>query len=66
MLHWFYEKDGAKYCPDIWNVNGSKLPKPKGSDKDMTAYRKHYCDWIASLTPIEYEQILKNQIGDND
>ncbi len=62
---WFYEEDGAKYCPDIWEFEtGKKLPKPEGSDPDMKAYRKRYCDWIASLSPEKYLSILKHQIGD--
>jgi hypothetical protein len=63
---WFYELDGHQYCPEIWDFNsGKKLPKPLGSDENMTAYRKRYCDWIASLDPAEYERILKHQIGDD-
>lgn len=62
---WFYEKDGYQYCPDIWSIDmGKKIPKPEGSDTNMTAYRKRYCDWIAALSPAEYESILKSQIGD--
>lgn len=65
MLHWFYELDGWHYCPDQWDFEtGTKLPKPEGSDDNMKAYRKRYCDWIASLTKEEYERILKFQIGD--
>lgn len=67
MLYWFYEEDGVKYCPDTWDFpSGKKLPKPKGSDRDMTAYRKRYCDWIAALSPEQYLVILKQQIGDED
>jgi hypothetical protein len=65
MLYWFYEEDGAKYCPDTWDFpSGKKLPKPRGSDVDMTAYRKRYCDWIMALSPEQYLSILKRQIGD--
>lgn len=62
---WFYEKDGYKYCPDVWSMDtGLKEPKPEGSDENMAVYRKRYCDWIASLSPKEYLSILKHQIGD--
>jgi hypothetical protein len=65
FLYWFYEEDGAEYCPDTWDFpSGKKLPKPRGSDKDMATYRKRYCDWIMKLTPEQYENILKLQIGD--
>jgi hypothetical protein len=65
VTFWVYEKDGWKYNPDTWDAfTNKKLPKPKGSDKNMTAYRKRYCDWIASLPAVEYLTILKHQIGD--
>lgn len=64
---WFYEEDGWKYCPETWDAfTGEKLRKPKGSDKDMIAYRKRYCDWIASLSESDYIGILKHQIGDDE
>ena len=67
MLHWFYERGGCEYCPDNWSLeSGKKMPKTKGMDRNMHEYRKRYCDWIASLSPIEYESILKNQIGDEE
>lgn len=63
MEYWFYEEDGAKYCPDVRDFpSGKKLPKTKGSDKDMSAYRKRYCDWIGSLSTEEYMNILLHQI----
>ena len=63
FLHWFYECDGAKYCPEVFSYPlGERLRKPRGSDKDMNAYRKRYCDWIASLSSEEYRSILLNQI----
>ena len=65
FLFWFYEEGGYAFCPDTWDMDtGKKLPKRDGSDDDMTAYRKRYCDWIASLTNENYESILKHQIGD--
>jgi hypothetical protein len=65
MEYWFYEEDGALFCPDIWDFpSGKKLPRPRCSDPDMTAYRKRYCDWIAALSPQQYLDILKIQIGD--
>jgi len=67
VMWWFYEKDGYKYCPENWDAfTGEKLKKPKGSDKDMTAYRKRYCDWIAALSESDYIGILKHQIGDDE
>ena len=66
MEYWFYEKSGYRYCPDIWDMNGKKLPKPKGSDKNMELYRQRYCDWIASLSQNKYIKILKHQIGDHE
>lgn len=67
MLFWFYEEDGAKYCPDVWDMNtGKKLPKPKGSVENMAAYRKKYCDWIAALSEKQYLDLLKFQIGDDE
>lgn len=63
---WFYEKDGWVKNPDTWDFpSGKKLPKPAGSDANMTTYRKRYCDWIASLSNAEYEKILLMQIGGN-
>jgi hypothetical protein len=60
FLYWFYEKDGAKYCPETFDFpSGKKLPKPKGSDENMPAYRKRYCDWILALSVEEKERILK-------
>lgn len=67
MLHWFYELDGFSYHPEIFDLNTRKpIPKRKGTDENMAAYRKRYCDWIASLTESEYIQILKHQIGDEE
>ena len=64
---WFYEKEGYKFCPDVWDCDtGKKLPKPEGSDENMTAYRKRYCDWIQSLSESEYIGILKWSIGDEE
>ena len=63
---WFYEKEGFRYCPDAWSMEtGKKEPKPEGSDADMTAYRKRYCDWMAGLSHDAYLHILKHQIGDD-
>ena len=67
MLYWFYEENGVSYCPDVWSFpDGKKLRKLKGSDATMIAYRKRYCDWIAALTPQQYIDILKIQIGDEE
>lgn len=67
VTYWFYEKEGYQYCPDTWDaMSGKKLRKPRGSDENMVAYRKRYCDWIASLTPDKYIKILKIQIGDEN
>jgi len=66
MLHWFYELDGWKYGPESYDAfTGKKLPRRLGSDLTMVDYRKRYCNWIASLSPIEYLAILKNAIGDD-
>jgi hypothetical protein len=65
MLHWFYELDGSSYHPEIFDFDSGKpIPKRKGTDENMTAYRKRYCDWIASLSEQEYIDLLKYQIGD--
>jgi aminoglycoside/choline kinase family phosphotransferase len=67
MDWWFYEKDGYSFCPETWDAfTNVKLPKPKGSDANMTAYRKRYCDWIKSLSESDYIGILKHQIGDDE
>jgi hypothetical protein len=65
VTFWFYEKGGYSYCPDNWDLHtGKKMPKPEGSDENMSAYRKRYCAWIAALSPEDYLAILKYQIGD--
>jgi hypothetical protein len=58
LTYWFYELDGAKYNPDIYDESGKKLPKPDGSDPTHNDYRKRYCDWILSLSKDEYRRIL--------
>jgi len=64
---WFYEENGWKFCPESWDAfTGIKQPKPEGSDNNMTAYRKRYCDWIQSLPKAKYIEILKYQRGDEE
>jgi hypothetical protein len=59
IRYWGYELGGFNYNPEIFDFpTGKKLPKPKGSDANMTAYRKRYCDWIAGLSKEEYRRIL--------
>jgi len=66
FLYWFYEENGWIYCPETYDIfTGKKEPKSEGSDVDMNAYRKRYCDWIASLSSEQYLLNLKRQIGDD-
>lgn len=65
--YWFYELDGAKYCPAelTFTMLGDPSPaiNPETADPNKETYRARYQKWATDLGPEKCDQIVINQGG---